>query len=59
MSAPITSDRIVEPSPRTRARITGAFYLAMILAGVFAQGFVSNRLLVFNDAAATAGPTWK
>jgi hypothetical protein len=41
-------------SPRTVARITGALYLVTIVAGVFAQGFVSEQLVVSNDAAATA-----
>jgi hypothetical protein len=43
-----------EASPRRMARITGAFYLLTMLAGLFAQGFVSNRLVVSGDAAATA-----
>ncbi len=44
----------LESSPRTLARTAGVFYLLTILAGIFAQGFVSERLLVFGDAAATA-----
>src|SRR6266704_3903541 len=46
--------RIAEASPRFLARMAGVFYLLTILAGIFAQGFVSERLLVFGDAAATA-----
>ncbi|MCA1576666.1 MAG: DUF4386 domain-containing protein [Acidobacteria bacterium] len=41
-------------SPRFLARMTGLFFLLTILAGIFAQGFVSGRLINFSDAAATA-----
>jgi hypothetical protein len=40
--------------PRVTARVAGALVLTTILAGVFAQGFVSNRLINFTDAALTA-----
>ena len=45
---------MTEMSPRTKARLAGAFYLLALLTGIFAQGFVSGRLVVPGDAAATA-----
>jgi hypothetical protein len=41
-------------SPRTKARLAGTFYLVTILTGIFAQGFISARLIVPGDASATA-----
>jgi hypothetical protein len=54
MSTTMVMDGIAETSPRARARITGVFYLLNILTGIFAQGFVSERLIASGDAAITA-----
>jgi hypothetical protein len=54
MSTAVVMNRISETSPRAKARITGVFYLLNIVTGIFAQGFVSERLIVSSDAAATA-----
>jgi len=34
--------------------MAGLFFLLTILAGIFAQGLVSERLIIFSDASATA-----
>jgi len=41
-------------SPRRIARILGLLFLFVIVCGVFAQGIVSERLINYRDAAATA-----
>ena len=46
--------QITPSSPRSTARIAGAFYLLTILARMFVEIFVRNRLVVSDDAAATA-----
>jgi hypothetical protein len=43
-----------EEYPQRYARIGGALYLAIILLGAFAEGFVANKLVVSGDAMATA-----
>ena len=47
-------NRLAEVRPVVLARAAGAFYLLTILTGVFAQGFIADRLVVSGDAAATA-----
>ena len=53
MSAAMTEGN-VEASPRFAARIAGVFYLFTILARVIADAWVRNRLVVPDDATATA-----
>jgi hypothetical protein len=45
---------IAQTSPRVLARMTGLFFLLTIITGIFAQGFVSERLIISGDAATTA-----
>jgi Domain of unknown function (DUF4386) len=54
MSTAVMTERIPETSPRLKARITGVLYLLTMLTGIFAQGFVSERLVVNGNAVATA-----
>ena len=44
----------VDASPRVLARIGGALYLIIIVAGIFGEAFVRDRLIVSADATATA-----
>jgi hypothetical protein len=46
--------QFTDASPRARARLAGAMYLLTVLAGMVAQGLISNRLVVAGDAAGTA-----
>lgn len=48
------TDTTIETSPQRYARTGGALYLAIILLGGFAEGFVMNKLVVPGDVAATA-----
>src|SRR6267142_2505639 len=48
------NSQLAPSSPRFLARMTGLFMLLTILAAIFAQGLVSERLIDFRDAAATA-----
>jgi len=54
MSAVSSVDRTAEMSPRTKGRFAGGLYLLTIITGVYAQAFISDRLVVSRDAATTA-----
>lgn len=55
MNATATSLDLPKPiSPRSLARIGGALYVFIIVAGVFGEVFVRNALIVSGDATATA-----
>jgi len=43
-----------ETSPSTRGRILAALYLFVVIAGITAQSFISDRLVVGDDAGRTA-----
>ena len=45
--------QVNETSPQLYARVIGLLYLIVILAGMFAQMFISGKLIVDGDAAAT------
>jgi hypothetical protein len=48
------ANQTVEHFPQRYARIGGALYLAIIVLGAFAEGFVADKLIVSGDAAKTA-----
>jgi hypothetical protein len=48
------TDRTAETKAQIYARIGGVLYLIIIAAGLFAQAFVQDKLIVPADAAATA-----
>ncbi|MHB8474715.1 MAG: DUF4386 domain-containing protein [Steroidobacteraceae bacterium] len=50
----VMANRTVENFPQVYARMGGALYLAIIVLGAFAEGFVADKLIVPGDAAATA-----
>jgi hypothetical protein len=48
------TSKTIATSPQMYARTAGVLYLAIIVLGAFAEGFVANKLIVPGDAAATA-----
>jgi hypothetical protein len=54
MSTPVMMGRSGEVSPRFKARIAGVFYLLTILTRMFVEIYVRNRLVVSDNAVATA-----
>jgi hypothetical protein len=46
--------RAPQPSPQVYARIGGALYLVIIVAGLAGELFVRGSIVVWGDAAATA-----
>lgn len=48
------TNKTIETSPQVYARIFGVLYLAVIVLGAFAEGFVTSKLVVPGDAATTA-----
>ena len=48
------TNALAETSPSTRGRILAALYLFVIVAGIIAQAFISDGLVVSDDAAKTA-----
>jgi hypothetical protein len=50
----VVANQTVENSPQRYARVGGVLYLAIIVLGAFAEGFVASSLVVPGDTATTA-----
>lgn len=48
------TNRYIGLSPQVYARVAGVLYLIVIAAGIIAQLFISDRIIVSDDAAGTA-----
>jgi hypothetical protein len=53
-TAATATTTVRERSPRTVSRLAGVFYLLTIALGVYAQAFISDRLVASGNAATTA-----
>src|SRR6185503_10607107 len=54
MTSVSSIDHTGEMTPRTKGRFAGAIYLCYVIAGIYAQAFVSDRLVVFRSATTAA-----
>jgi hypothetical protein len=54
MTATLVIKRRAHVSPKANARMIGVLLLITVVAGVFAQGFIGERLIVAGNAGATA-----
>jgi hypothetical protein len=50
----MNSDQPVTTSPQVYAKFGGLFYLIIIVAGLFTEGFIKDKLIVSGDPSATA-----
>jgi hypothetical protein len=53
MSAVTSFDRTADMSPRTKGKVIGLVYLLYVIAGVYAQVFISDHFIAWHDGAMT------